>query len=732
MSNTDEGGRHTVLAIDDDPATLRVLAKLLQSEYEVAVATNGADGLKLSLTSPSPDVILLDVQMPGIDGYSVCKQLKSNPATRHIPVIFVTSQSAPEAEEYGLSIGAVDYVAKPFTPGVVQARVRTQLKLRGLISELESVNLSLSEKLKLLQKQHDMLASYSNELGELKSRQRLFAQVFENTSDGVVITSSSGEIVAVNESFTNICGYTEAEVLGRNPRLLKSGRHDELFFETMWERIAHLGSWTGEVWNRRKNGDVFAELLSISTVLDENGQISCYVGVFNDVSRFKEVQDRIEFLTWHDVVTGLPNRQLFSDRLVHTLTANAPTNLKGAVVVFDIENFSDLNASRGMQYGDQTLFNIAQRLNGELEYGQTLARLGGAHFAVLMPRVYADTNDAAHHAGNVANHINALLHQFSIEMESDLFHLRGTLGVAVFPEHQDEASGEIVRRAESARRQSSAAGGNTITFFEAGMSASIEAKLLEEQSLRKAIGNNELCVFLQSKVDLHGDIHGAEALVRWNHPERGLIAPGQFIPQAEVSHLIVELDRWMLESVCRLLNFLNAKGVNFPIAVNVSPRHFQEPDFVDVVTSLIAQYQLPANSLVLEVTEGMMLGDVPQVIERMQRLTTLGIRFSIDDFGTGYSSLAYLKQLPVQELKIDKSFTDGLPANASDVALIEVILDIALRFDLNVVAEGVETESQAEFLRHRGVPSMQGYYFSRPKSVGEWLNRIGLTSNDWN
>lgn len=731
MTNTNEGGKHTVLAIDDDPATLRILAKLLVTEYEVSVATNGNDGLKMSLMSPMPDVILLDVQMPGLDGYAVCNQLKNNPVTRHIPVIFVTSQAAPAAEEYGLSLGAVDYVAKPFTPGVLQARVRTQLKLRGLISELESVNLLLSEKLKLLQKQHDMLASYSNELGELKSRQRLFAQVFENTSDGVVITSKAGEIIAVNESFTKICGYTEAEVLGRNPRLLKSGRHDDVYFETMWERIAHLGSWTGEIWNRRKNGEVFAELLSISTVFDESGAISCYVGVFNDVSHFKVVQERIEFLTWHDAVTGLPNRQLFSDRLVHTLTANAPTNLKGAVLVFDIENFSDVNASRGMQLGDQILFNIAQRLNGELEYGQTLARLGGAHFAVLIPRTHADASTAALHAGMVANHIKRLLHDFSMELESDLFHLRGTLGVAVFPENQEEVSGEIVRRAESARREASAAGGNTVTFFEAGMSESIEEKLQEEQSLRKAIAHNELCVFLQSKVNLHGDIHGAEALVRWNHPEKGLLAPGLFIPQAETSHLIVALDRWMLESVCRLLAFLSTSKVDIPIAVNISSRHFQEPDFVNFIADLMEQYQVPTNNLILEITEGMMLGDVPQVIERMQRLTALGIRFSIDDFGTGYSSLAYLKQLPVQELKIDKSFTDGLPGNDGDVALIEVILDIAFRFGLHVVAEGVETESQAEFLRNKGVPSMQGYYFCHPKGVGEWLKRIGLASNDW-
>lgn len=720
-----------LLLVDDDPVNLHILAKLLQPEYEVLVATDGNAALAIAASHSKPDLVLLDVQMPEMDGYAVCKQLKSDAATRQIPVIFLTAKSTPDAEEYGLSLGAVDYVAKPFTPSVVCARVRTQLRLRGLISELETVNRALNEKLTLLQKQHEMLAQYSTELGEAKSRHRLFAQVFESTNDGVIITSKTGDILAVNASFTAICGYTESEVLGRNPRMLKSGRHDAVFFEIMWERIVRLGAWTGEIWNRRKNDEVFAELLSISTVHDEDGEVSCYVGVFNDVSSFKEVQERMEFLTWHDAVTGLPNRLLFSDRLVQTLGPTAPPLLKGVVLVFDIENFSDVNASRGMQTGDDALARIAQRVMDGLGHGFSMARLGGSLFAVLMPPVYPDSAIAAQHASEIAMHVQRVLRQFSGELESDLFHLRGTIGVAIYPEKSAEVAGEILRRAESARLKSKAGGGGNITFYELGMGEAIEARLKDEHSLRTAIANNELRVFLQSQVDSKGAVKGAEALVRWQHPVRGLLASGLFVPQAELSHLVVDIDRWMLRAVCKLLAYLNAKNYEIPISVNISPRHFIEPDFVEVVSGLLHQYQVPAGCLVLEVTEGMMINDVTQLIERMHALIELGVQFSIDDFGTGYSSLTYLKRLPVRELKIDQSFVQGIGVDESDAALIEVILDIALRFNLHVVAEGVETESQAEFLCQRGVSSMQGYFFSRPKSVGEWLGRIGFVSTDW-
>lgn len=720
-----------VLVVDDDPVNLHILAKLLQPEYDVLVATDGKTALHVAAASPQPDLVLLDVQMPDMDGYAVCKQLKADSATRHIPVIFVTAKSTPDAEEYGLSLGAVDYVAKPFTPSVVCARVRTQLRLRGLIAELEGVNRSLNEKLTLLQTQHELLAQFSSELGEVKARQRLFAQVFESTNDGVIVTSKTCEILAVNASFTAICGYTESEVIGRNPRMLKSGRHDAVFFENMWERIVRVGSWSGEIWNRRKNHEVFAELLSISAVYDEEGEVSCYVGVFNDVSRFKEVQERIEFLTWHDAVTGLPNRLLFSDRLVQTLRPSAPPMLQGAVLVFDVENFGDINASRGMQMGDDALTRIAQRIMDGLGHGVSMARLGGAHFAILMPPAYTDSAVAAQHASEIAMHVRQVLHRFSEELEADLFHLRGTIGVAIYPETPTEVAGEIVRRAESARFKAKAGGGDGIIFYESGMGEAIEARLKEEHALRAAIANNELRVFLQSQVDGKGVVMGAEALVRWQHPVRGMMAPGLFIPQAELSNLIVELDRWMLKAVCKLLSYLDGKEREIPISVNISARHFTEPDFVDVVSDLLQRYQVPPGRLVLEVTEGMMLNDVSQVIERMHALMKLGVQFSIDDFGTGYSSLTYLKRLPVRELKIDQSFVQGLGVDASDAALIEVILDIALRFDLHVVAEGVETESQAEFLRQRGVTSMQGYFFSRPKSVGEWLERIGFPEADW-
>jgi diguanylate cyclase (GGDEF)-like protein len=397
------------------------------------------------------------------------------------------------------------------------------------------------------------------------------------------------------------------------------------------------------------------------------------------------------------------------------------------VMVFDIDNFSDLNASRGMEAGDDALSQIARQLSQELDHGASMARLGGAQFAVLMPRVFADAEAAAGQAGYFAQRIRQVLQSSSQEMEGDLFHLRATVGVAIYPENPFEVAGEIVRRAETARRKGKASGGDTVMFFEASMGEMIESRLKGEHALRAAIANQELAVFLQSQVDSKGRILGAEALVRWNHPERGLLAPGTFIPQAETSNLIVELDRWMLDQVCALIAFLGSQHVAVPISVNISPRHFREPDFVEHILATLERHSVPPRQLVLEVTEGMMLEDLAQVIERMAALNRHGVYFSLDDFGTGYSSLAYLKQLPLWELKIDQSFTQGVDVNPNDASLVEVILDIALRFNLHVVAEGVETDAQAQFLRQRGVPSMQGYLFSRPKNLVSWLAHFGLT-----
>jgi PAS domain S-box-containing protein/diguanylate cyclase (GGDEF)-like protein len=715
-----------LLMVDDVPSNIHLLAESLQSEFDIMIADDGPSALSLIREQERPDLILLDIMMPGMDGYEVCKQLQRDSLTRHIPIIFVTAKSDATAEEYGLKLGAVDYITKPFTISVVRARVKTHLKLKSLIRQLEELNQALSDKVRLLEQKHKQLLGYSNELEEVRERQKLFAQVFESTNDGVMITDPKGNILAVNSAFTQVSGYAEEDVRGCSPRMLKSGRHDEVFYREMWQSIKSSGQWTGEVWNKKKSGELFIELLAISAVHDENDEIKCYIGVFTDITQLREVQQRMDFLTWHDQLTSLPNRLLFTDRLSQLLgNANRQQGL-GALLIFGIQHFSGLSITRGSIQSDQILHDLSQLLLEHIEEGDSLARLEGVQFALLLPQVFDSPELAAVAANQRADDIQKLIAGFSRDVEDDLFQLRAEVGIATYPDASNEDVASVISRAETAYFRAKNAGSDegAAVIFESNMGERIEQRLTDEHRLRLGIQQDQLRVYLQSQISADGRLHGAEALVRWEHPEQGLISPGYFIPMAEASDLIVQIDRWMIDHVTALLGGLRDSHPELTLSVNVSSRCFQCDDFVDNTRRCLQRHNANPKQLVIEVTEGTMLENIDRVVGKMMILANLGVSFSIDDFGTGYSSLYYLKSLPLAELKIDQRFIRDMLSHPDDAELVNVIQQIASRFKLRVVAEGVETEEEADYLRQNGRPLMQGFLFSRPKPAEQWLSRL--------
>jgi diguanylate cyclase (GGDEF)-like protein/PAS domain S-box-containing protein len=558
---------------------------------------------------------------------------------------------------------------------------------------------------------------------QIEARLELAARVFDTTGEAILVTDGNGSIVAVNPAFTRITGYTEAEALGQNPRMLKSGRHDENFYRDFWLAIKTRGEWVGEMWNRRKNGEVYAQWESVSTIRDAAGKNTRYVAVFSDMSEIKRVQDKVEQLAWRDPLTGLANRALFLRQVEQTLVTAKHEQRMAAVLLIDLDRFKEINEARGLATGDALLRTVAERFSQALHADDLLARLDSDEFAVLLPSLRKSRELAGREALAMAEKLRASLREVN-DMEGESIHIDASIGIAILSETEQEASAEVLRQADMAMARAKAEGGARTLFFEAEMGDAVRERFQLEAELRQAIAENQLRLYLQPQVNAAGVQVGAEALVRWQHPARGLIPPGLFIPLAETSDLIVAIDRWMLSSVCRLLAKLDAEGRSLRLSVNISPRHFQQPDFVDEIKRQLRVSGADPCHLVLELTEGIVIGDIGDVIAKMTTLSTLGIHFSIDDFGTGYSSLAYIKRLPIHELKIDKSFIQDCTTDPNDAALVETILSIAQHLHFQVVAEGVEAQAQAEFLNARAAVIHQGYLFGRPEPEVVWLGRL--------
>lgn len=551
-------------------------------------------------------------------------------------------------------------------------------------------------------------------LKENRERLRQAAAVFDCTREGVLVTDTQGLIVHVNRAFMEITGYQRHDVMGQRPSLFKSGRHSAHFYEQMFQALESTGEWSGEIWNRRKSGEVYPQWQTIRVIHDDQGKVSHYVAVFSDISAMKNSEHELAHLAHHDPLTDLPNRLLFTDRAEQAL-ASAQVHKRGcALLLMDLDHFKIINDSLGHNVGDQLLKLVAERLSGLFGPGVTLARLGGDEFAVL-----AESCPQVVQAAALAQRmLNAMKEPFIFD-GNQLF-ISASIGISLFP--SDALSAEqLLRNADSALFKAKSAGREGYALYTEELTAHAQHRVEIAGELRRALDQHELRVYYQPVHDLHDSrLVGVEALVRWQHPERGLVPPGEFIPIAERTGLIADIDAWVMDQACRQMCQWLADGAPLSfIAINVSSRLFARRELYEQVAQVLHATGLDPAFLELEVTESAVMDDPEVALEQLHRLRELGLRLAIDDFGTGYSSLLRLKRLPVQKLKIDQGFVAGLPWDEDDAAIVRVVIALAKSMGMQVHAEGIEQVEQARFLLDQECDMGQGYWFGRPMPAQE-------------
>lgn len=572
----------------------------------------------------------------------------------------------------------------------------------------------------------ERLQSYRDSLrGEIEERRRaekqllLFAMVFENALEGISINDANGDIIAVNPAFTDITGYTEEEVLGKNPRVLKSDRHDSEFYAHMWKTLEKRGAWHGEIWNRRKNGESFPEILSISSIKGENDEVVNYVAVFHDISDMKLKDEQIEHQAYHDALTGLPNRTLALDRLGVALTHAKRENGKVGVLFLDVDNFKKINDSFGHAQGDVLIQEAARRIDrlfGELG---TVARLGGDEFLIILEHLENERQAVAY-----AESLLELFVDPYVIRGSEVF-VTPSIGVSIYPDDADNAA-TLVKNADMAMYQSKAKGKNAYFFFTQDMEERVTKRLRMESDMYQAFGKRQFTVYFQPKISLEDNrVVGMEALVRWHMPDGTVVSPADFIPLAEETGFIVQLGEFVLETACKAMQVLDGIGCkDLTVAVNLSPIQFGQDDLVDMVLDNLEKTGLSSERLELEITESTLMTDTETSIAKLNLLVDNGISVSIDDFGTGYSSLYYLKTFPIDILKIDRSFIRDITEDPSDAQIVETIILMARNLGIGVVAEGTETAEQVDLLRTFGCEQVQGYYYSRPLPLEDLIEYV--------
>jgi diguanylate cyclase (GGDEF)-like protein/PAS domain S-box-containing protein len=543
---------------------------------------------------------------------------------------------------------------------------------------------------------------------------RIAATAFES-QQGMLVTDGHWKILRVNQAFTDITGFSAEEAVGKTPSdLLRSGLHDAAFFEQMLADLGRSGTWQGEIWDRRKNGELFPGWFALTAIKDEQGQISHYVDTFTDITARKAAEEQIQNLAFFDPLTGLPNRRLLMDRLTLTMANHARDQHFGALLFVDLDNFKTLNDTHGHHMGDLLLQEVARRLSTCIRKGDTVARLGGDEFVVMLEDLGQLSLVAVTHAESVGDKVLSVLQQNYL-LAGVVHHSTPSIGITLFGEHE-EGIEEPLKRADLAMYQAKGAGRNTLRFFDPHMQAVVTARAVLEIGLREALAAHQLQLYYQPQIDGANRLTGAEALVRWLHPTRGMVSPAEFIPMAEDTGLILPLGLWVLDAACtQMAQWAHQPALaHLTVAVNVSPRQFQQNNFVDQVLAVLARTGARPERLKLELTESMLVSHIDGVIAKMTALKAVGVGFSLDDFGTGYSSLSYLKRLPLDQLKIDQGFVRDILTDPNDAAIAKMVIALGDSLGLAVIAEGVETEAQHQFLAQQGCQAYQGYWFSRP------------------
>ncbi len=552
------------------------------------------------------------------------------------------------------------------------------------------------------------------------------AIAFESQT-GMVVTDAYAVILRINRAFTKLTGYTEADILGQTPHALSSGQHDRLFFKAMWDSLSDTGYWEGQIWNRRKDGNIVVEWLTISAVIDTLGRASHYIGVYSHIIQNLEAIEEIHRLAYYDPLTKLPNRRLLQDRLGQALAVSTRNRLYGAIMFLDLDHFKIINDTRGHAAGDLLLIEVARRLHSVVREVDTLARLSGDEFVVLLEDLDMDVEVAASLVKQVAEKVlEALAEPYHIQCnEQDYdFHCSVSIGIGLYLDKLTPE--ELLGHADLAMYEAKSGGRNALRFFDMTMQEVVTSRTSLEQDLRQALAHQEFKLYFQIQALHNGRIIGAEVLLRWAHPERGLVSPLEFIPLAEQTGLILPIGLWVLETACAQLKTWETVPMarHLQLAVNVSPRQFHQDCFVEQVCEVLERYAIQPDRLKLELTESLVLDDIEDTIIKMLALKARGVNFSMDDFGTGFSSLSYLTKLPLNQLKIDQSFVRNLGVKHSDAVIVQTIISMGHNLGMEVIAEGVETEEQRAFLELHGCPAIQGYLIGRPMPLEEFERQL--------
>jgi diguanylate cyclase (GGDEF)-like protein/PAS domain S-box-containing protein len=572
-----------------------------------------------------------------------------------------------------------------------------------------------------------LLVSYSINEGKkaFKSDLRIAARAFE-AQEGLMITDANGVILRINQAFTKTTGFSVEDVVGQIPSILKSDRHDEDFYHTMWESISQTGAWQGEIWNRRKNGEIHPEWLTISAVKGDDGIVTHYVSAHQDITGRKAAEEKILQLAFYDPLTQLPNRQLLLDRIQRAIASSTRSGRKGALMFIDMDNFKAINDTLGHATGDLLLQQVADRLISCVRESDTVARLGGDEFVVLVENLSEHSIEVAAQTEAVGEKILAALSQ-AYKLNERVFRSSSSIGATLFNGEQHEVE-ELLKQADIAMYQAKKAGRNALRFFDPEMQRAINARAALEGELYKALEQKQFHLYYQIQVDSSRRPVGAEALIRWLHPEHGLVSPAQFIPLAEETGLILPIGKWVLETACAQLKAWERDELtrNLVLAVNISAKQFHQADFVAQVRSIVQHYAIQPNLMKLEPTESLLLENTQDTVSTMKGLKAIGIQLSLDDFGTGYSSLQYLKLLPLDQIKIDQSFVRDIVTDPNDAAIVKTIIAMTKSLGLDVIAEGVETDAQREFLDVGGCHTYQGYLFGKPVPIEQFEASLKL------
>ncbi|MBF0244988.1 MAG: EAL domain-containing protein [Planctomycetes bacterium] len=677
-----EQGINTVLLIEDEPGDALLIRLQLQESHdnttEVVTCSSLAEAERwLTERGSDPDVVLLDLNLTDSTGPETVKRCRQLTAA---PIVVLTGLDDSAASRVAIESGAEDYLTKGSDAQSVQRAIEFAI-LRHL----------------------------------READARLAMTVFAHAREAITMTDVNGTILEVNDSFSRITGYDRDEVIGQNPRILRSGRHDDEFYSTMWDSLLSDGYWEGEIWNRRKDGEVYAEHLTISAVRDVRHRVHQYVALFTDITAQKEHEAQLRHIAHYDTLTGLANRTLLADRLHQVMARSRRWKKQIAVAYIDLDGFKGVNDTHGHEVGDKLLIAIAERMTSSVREEDTISRLGGDEFIALLTD-FRDNRDCE-------ILIYRLLSACSEPLSIDGLTLQvsASIGISFYPQPIEIEPDQLIRQADQAMYQAKLEGKNRFFEFDHNREHHVRNLHREIEAIKQALENDEFTLHYQPQVNMRtGEVLGVEALIRWQHPQQGLLPPGQFLPAVERDRFAVEIDYWVLERVFQQLQVWQHTGLEIVVSVNLSGRTLHTEGFLERVNALVAYYPtIKPAQIKLEVLESTALDDIPRVSQLICQCNEIGIGFSLDDFGTGYSSLTYLKRLPASQIKIDQSFVRDMLSESDDLAIIEAIIGLSSAFCREVIAEGVESLEHGEVLISLGCELAQGYQIARPMPADE-------------